>query len=73
MLGSVYKTSLEKQKPKRFDNEKIKESLITFNNFSTTKNMSYHAFEKLILYTINKMAPIKQKFIRGKQPRFKRL
>ena len=71
-----YKTSLKKQKPKivtyrdykRFDNEKFRESLITC--FSTGKNISYDTFENLVLQTLGKMAPIKQKHIRGNQSPF---
>ena len=53
---------------KRFDNEKFRESLITY--FSTVKNISYDAFENLVLHTLDKMAPIKQKHIRGNQSPF---
>ena len=75
MVVSVFKTSFKKQKPKivtyrdykRFDNEKFRESLITY--FSTGKNTSYDAFENLVLQTLGKMAPIKQKQIRvGQSP-----
>ena len=70
MVLSVFKTSFEKQKPKivtyrdykRFDNEKFRESLITY--LSTGKNISYDAFENLVLQTLDKMAPIKLKHIR---------
>ena len=73
MVVSVFKTSFKNQKPKivtyrdykRFDNEKFRESLITC--FSTGKNLSYDAFENLVLQTLDKMAPIKQKHIRGNQ------
>ena len=76
MVVSVFKTSFKKQKPKivtyrnykRFDNEKFRESLITY--LSTGKNISYDAFENLVLQTLDKMAPIKQKHIRGNQSRF---
>ena len=65
--------SFKKQKPKivtysdyrLFDNDKFRKSLITY--FSTGKNISYNAFENLILKTLYKMAPIKQKHIRGDQ------
>ena len=75
MVVSVFKTSFKKQKPKivtyrdykRFDNEKFRESLITC--FSTVKNISYDAFENLVLQTLDKMAPIK-KHIRGNQSSF---
>ena len=74
MVVSVFKTSFKKQKPKivkyrdykRFDNEKFRESLITC--FSTGKNISYDAFENLVLQTLGKMAPIKH--IRGNQSPF---
>ena len=76
MMVSVFKTSFKKQKPKivsyrdykHFDNEKFRESLITYH--STGKNISYDAFEKLVLQTLDKMAPIKQKHIRGNQSPF---
>ena len=76
MVVSVFKTSFKKQKPKivtyrdykRFDNEKFRESLITC--FSTGKNISYDTFENLVLQTLGKMAPIKQKHIRGNQSPF---
>ena len=76
MVVSVFKTSFKKQKPKivtyrdykHFDNENIKESLITY--LSTAKNISYDAFENLVLQTLDKMAPIKQKHIRGNQSPF---
>ena len=55
MVVSVCKTSFKKQKPKtftyryykRFDNEQFRESLITY--FRTDKNISYDAFENLVL------------------------
>ena len=53
---------------KRFDNEKFRERLKTC--FCTGKNISYHAFENLVLQTLGKMAPIKQKHIRGNQSPF---
>ena len=73
IVVSVFKTSFKKQKPKivtnrdykRFDNGKFRESLIP--RFSTGKNISYDAFENLVLQTLDKMAPIKQKHIRGNQ------
>ena len=74
MVISVFKTSFKKQKPKivtyrdykRFDNEKFRESLMSY--FSTGKNILYDAFENLFLHTLDKMAPIKQK---GNQSPFK--
>ena len=76
MVVSIFKTSLKNQKPKivtyrdykRFDNEKFRESLITY--LSTSKNISYDAFENLVLQTLDKMAPIKQKHITGNQSPF---
>ena len=76
MVISVSKTNFKKQKPKivtyrdykRFDNEKFRESLITC--FSKGKNISHDAFENLILQTLGKMAPLKQKHIRGNQSPF---
>ena len=77
MVVSVFKTSSKKQNPKivtsyrdykRFDNEKFIQSLITY--FSTGKNISHDTFENLVLYVLDKMAPIKQKHIRGKQSPF---
>ena len=76
MVVSVFKTSFKKQKPKIvtyrdykcFDNEKFRESLITY--LSTGKNISYDAFENLVLQALDKMAPIKQKHIRGNQSPF---
>ena len=73
MVFSVFKTSFKKQNPaivtycdyKRFDNVKFRESLITC--FSTGKNISYDAFENLVLQTLDKMPPIKQKYIRDNQ------
>ena len=70
MVVSVFKTSFKKKKSKivthldykRFDNEKLRESLITC--FSTGKSISNDAF---VLQTLRKMAPIKQKHIRGNQ------
>ena len=50
---------------KRFDNEKLRESLVTY--FTTGKNISYDVFENLVLFTFDKMAPIKQKHICGNQ------
>ena len=63
IVASVLKTSFKKQRPnivtyrdyKRFDNEKFRKSLITY--FSTGKNISYDAFENLVLQTLDKMAP----------------
>ena len=76
MVVSVFKTIFKKQKPnvvtyrdyKCFDNEKFRESLITF--FSTGKNISCDAFENLVFQTLDKIAPIKQKHIRGNQSPF---
>ena len=76
MVVSVFKTSFKKQKPKivtyrdykRFANEKFREILITY--LSTGKNISYDAFENLVLQALDKMAPIKQKHIRGNQSSF---
>ena len=70
MVVSVFKTSFKKQKPdyKRFDNEKFRESLITY--FSTVKNISHDAFGNLVLQTLDKVTPIKQKYIRGNQSPF---
>ena len=67
MVGSVFKTSFIKEKSKivtyrdfkRFDDETFRESLITC--FSAGKNISYDAFENLVLRTLDKMVPIKQK------------
>ena len=75
MVVSIFKTSFKKQKPKIvtyrdykcFDNEKFRESLIIY--LSTGKNI-YDAFENLVLQTLDKMAPIKQKHIRGNQSPF---
>ena len=50
---------------KRFGNEKFRESLITY--FSAGKIISYDAFENLILQTLDKVAPIRQKHIRDNQ------
>ena len=33
--------------------------------FNTTKNISYDAFGNLALHTLDKVTPIKQKYIRG--------
>ena len=76
MVVSIFKKSLKKQKPKiityrdykRFDNEKLRESLITC--FSTGENISYDAFGNLVLQTLDKMAQIKQKHIIGNQSPF---
>ena len=76
MVVSVFKTSFKKEKPKivtyrdykSFDNEKFREYLITY--FSTGKNISYDAFEILVLHTLDKVEPIKQKHIRGSQSPF---
>ena len=76
MVVSVFKTTFKKQKPKIvthcdckcFDNEKIRESLITC--FSTGKTTSYDSFENLVLQTLGKMASIKQKHIRWNQSLF---
>ena len=71
MVASVFKTSFKKQKPKivangdykRFDKEKFRESRITC--FGAGKQ-----FCNLVLQTLGKMAPIKQKQIRGNQSPF---
>ena len=76
MVASVSKTSFKEQKPKivtycdykHFDNEKFRESLITY--FSMGKNISYDAFKNLVLHTSDKMAPIKEKHIEGNQSPF---
>ena len=76
IVVSVFKTSFKKQKQmlvtyrdyKRFDNEKFRESLITY--FSTGKNITYDASGNLVLHTLDKMAPIKQKHIGGNQSSF---
>ena len=76
MVVSVFKTRLKKQKPKivtyrdykRYDPEKFRESLITYPG--TGKNISYDAFENLVLQTLDKMAPIKQKHIKGNRSPF---
>ena len=47
---------------------KNSDSLITY--FSTDKDISYDAFENLVLHTLDKMAPVKQKHIRGNQSLF---
>ena len=72
-MVSLFITTIKKQTPmivtyrdyKRFDNKKFRESLIIY--FSTGKSISYYAFENLVLHTLDKMAPIKQKHIRGNQ------
>ena len=71
MVASVFKTSFKKQKSKivangdykRFDKEKFRESRITC--FGAGKQ-----FCNLVLQTLGKMAPIKQKQIRGNQSPF---
>ena len=76
MVVSIFKTSFKQQKPKivtyrdykRFDSEKFRESLITY--LSTGKNISYDAFENIVLQTLDKMTPMKQKNIRGNQSPF---
>ena len=73
MVVSIFKTSFKKQKPKiatcrdykSLDNERFRESLITC--LSTGKNISHDAFINLVLQTLCKMAPIKQKHIRVNQ------
>ena len=75
MVFSALKISFNKQKSQiltyhdynRSDNEKFRESLIIY--FSTTRNISY-AFQNLVLHTLDKMAPIKQKYIRSNQSPF---
>ena len=44
--------------------EKVSQSI------SVRANITYDAFENLVLHTLDKMAPIKQNHIRGKQPPF---
>ena len=76
MVVSVFKTSFKKLKSKivtycdykRFNNEKFRESLITY--FSMNKNISYDAFENFVVQTLDKMAPIRQKYVRGSQSPF---
>ena len=70
MEVSVFKTSFKKQKPdyKRSDNEKFRESLITYLN--TVKSISHDAFGNLVLQTLHKMTPTKQKHIRDNQSLF---
>ena len=71
MMVSVFTTSFKRQKLKivtyrdykHIDNRKLRESLITY--LSMNKNTSYDVFENLVLHTLDKMAPIKQKHIRG--------
>ena len=53
---------------KRFDNEKLIESHITY--FNKAKHVSYDAFENSVLHTLERMAPIKQKYIRVNQSPF---
>ena len=64
----AFKTSFKRKSQRwwrSFDNEIFREGLITY--FSTGKNISYDAFEILVLQTLNKMLPIKQKHIRSNQ------
>ena len=76
LVVSVFKTTVKKQKSKivthrdykRFDYENLRESRITYS--STAKSIAYEAFENLVLHTLDKMAPIKQKYIRGNQSPF---
>ena len=71
ILVSVFQTNLKKQKLKIvtyhdykcFDNEKFRESLITY--FNTAKNVPYDAFENLVLHTLDKLEPIAQKRIQS--------
>ena len=51
-----------------FDNAKFRESLISY--FGVLKNISYDAFENLVLHTLDKIASMKQKHIRGNQSPF---
>ena len=75
IVVSVFKTSFKKQKPKIathrnykcFDNEKFRESFITY--LSMGKNIC-DAFENLVFHTLDKMAPIKQKHPIGNQSPF---
>ena len=75
-MFSVFRTNFQKQKSKivtycgynSFDNKKFRESLITY--FDTAKYTTNDSFENLAFHTLDKMAPIKQKYIRGKQSPF---
>lgn len=68
---SVFETSFEKQKSniatyrdyKHFNNKKTRKSLIIY--FNTAKNISHDAFQSLVMYTLDKMASIKQKYIQS--------
>ena len=53
---------------KCLDNEKFRDILITC--FSTGKNISHEAFKNLVLQSLGKTAPVKQKYIRGNQSPF---
>lgn len=56
---------------KTFYNKTFGERLI--NCLNTAKNVSYHELENSFLHTLDKMAPTKQKYIRGNQsPRRKK-
>ena len=72
---SVFRTSFKKQLKivtscgyNSFDNKKFRESLITY--FDTAKYTTNDSFENLAFYTLDKMAPIKQNYIRDKQSLF---
>ena len=78
-MVSVFKTSNKKQNPKIvtyrdykcFDGKKFREILITYiTYFSTDKNISYDLSENLVLETLDKMASIRQKDIKGNQSPF---
>lgn len=68
---SVFETSFKKQKSniatyrdyKHFNNKKTRKSLIIY--FNTAKNISHDAFQSLVMYTLDKMASIKQKYIQS--------
>ena len=76
MVVSVFQTNFKKQKPKivtyraykRFDDEKFRESLITY--FSVGKNITYNAFENLVFHILDKIVPMKQKYIKCNQSPF---
>ena len=76
MLVYVFETSFKKQKPKivsyrdykRFDNEKLRESLKSY--FNTVKIICIICIWKFSFATLDKMTPIKQKYIRSNQSSF---
>ena len=76
MVVSGFKRSFKKQKPKIFtyrdykcfNNEKLRESLI--NCFNTAKNISYDTSDNSVFHILDKMALIKQNYIRGNQSPF---